>query len=131
MLLSFNVKLRMAEFLADLALLVTVAGCLQPPHLSHPSNTAGCWCNDLLGVLMQVRFCAALSLAHEVKLQPQELLGRTPGLISPSLVSPAAADEPGTAPEQLRMLVCKAAQERRERGMRFGNSKPPYRPSVG
>ena len=47
---------------------------------------------------LQVRFCAALGLAHEVKLQPQPLqLGATPGIISPGVVSPAHTDEPGAA----------------------------------
>lgn len=46
-------------------------------------------------LVVQARFCAALALAHAVKLQPQALSGATPGIISPTLVSPAGTDEPG------------------------------------
>ncbi|GAB4813688.1 hypothetical protein N2152v2_000734 [Parachlorella kessleri] len=49
----------------------------------------------------EVRFCAALSLAHEVKLQPQPLMADIPGLVSPAVVSPAATDEPGDTPMTL------------------------------
>lgn len=46
---------------------------------------------------LQVRFCAALGLAHEVKLQPQPIMGAEPDIISPGIVSPAHTDEPGEA----------------------------------
>lgn len=43
----------------------------------------------------EARFLAALASAHEVNLQPQPMLGCTPGPMSPPLVSPAGTSEPG------------------------------------
>ena len=79
------------------------ATCRARRLLAAPAATLGSWNQPASAdadarppfLVVQARFCAALALAHAVKLQPQALSGATPGIISPTLVSPAGTDEPG------------------------------------